>query len=86
MVKFRRNLTEIGNECNLCCYFCAESCRSKVTMPVEKFEFAAKQVNEFAVEYVEILLSLFTLALRRAIEGKEGPMPEYCKGCSFIMP
>ena len=48
MAKFRRALIEIGNECNLRCYFCAKSRRSKVIMPVEKFEFAAKQVNEFA--------------------------------------
>ncbi|MBO4555643.1 MAG: SPASM domain-containing protein [Elusimicrobiales bacterium] len=48
MAKFRRALIEIGNACNLHCPFCAESSRPACFMSVKDFEYAAKQVNEFA--------------------------------------
>ena len=50
------------------------------------YDGAMAMGNVFEKPLAEILDSPRTLELRRAIEGKNGPLPEYCRGCGFIMP
>lgn len=42
--------------------------------------------NVFETPLADILNSSNTLKMRRAIEGLDGNMPEYCRGCGFLMP
>ena len=42
--------------------------------------------NVLSTPLADILNSQSALNLRRAIEGKSGPVPDYCRGCGFIMP
>ena len=42
--------------------------------------------NVLSTPLEDILNSPSALNLRRAIEGRSGPVPDYCSGCGFIMP
>ena len=50
------------------------------------YDGAMAMGNVFEKPLAEILNSPHTLELRRAIEGKSGKTPEYCRGCGFLMP